>query len=259
MHYQMNRMMWQMAEHRRITGMGERRGYVHEVKEKDGQRKVRVVMGIKKNGQPWLSPWVHSEEHRGGSRHQALMEKGQNVVVTTHGGDFRNSTLTSSEEGSSFPQPGHASSVNGDTRQIGKVRHSDNKPSSNGGGGGGGGSGSSDHFSESWIAEQDDNPPQHQEQSGQQQGKGGGGDQGGQQQGGQQQQAKAAMKSRVHEQNGITHRVGDNMRLFVSKKEKEVMISYGSSLENTVFCNETGCFSSKPIQIKKPQSKADND
>lgn len=117
--------------------MGTRHGYVHEVMDQGGERKVRVVMGIKDDGKPWLSPWLHAEENAGGSQEQHLLEKGMNVIVTAHGGDFRNGTFSHSAPSKSFPQPPHAPKVNGYTSAHGKLRTSHNKPSSSGGGGSG--------------------------------------------------------------------------------------------------------------------------
>src|SRR5512139_874947 len=174
-HDHAHRLLNQVARDRRITAMSTRHGYVHEVKEAGGERKARIVIGVRPDGSPMLSPWLNSEENRGGSRHQSLLEKGQNVVVQAHGGDYRNATITPSAEGKSFPQPAHAPKINGDTHQIGKLRVSYNRPkqqdsqeggqqgSGGGGQGGSGGSGGSEqdgeHFYEVWLAEEDDNPP----------------------------------------------------------------------------------------------------
>ena len=64
---------------------------------------------------------------------------------------------------------------------------------------------------------------------------------------------EAAMKSRLHEKTFITHRVGENVRVAVS--DKEAIVMYGKSGENTVFCDQEGCHSTKPLTIKKPQSQ----
>lgn len=135
----LHRMMYLLAKQQREYGMSTRHGYVHDVQQAGGERKIRVVMGIKADGTPWLSPWLHSEEQRGGTQEQHLVEKGQNVIITNHGGDFRNATFSHGGESQSFPQPSQAPNVNGYSSEHGKLRTSYNKPSSNGGGGGSGG------------------------------------------------------------------------------------------------------------------------
>jgi hypothetical protein len=132
---QMDKVLYQVAQARRVGGMAQRHGYVQEVKESSGERKCRIVLGFNKQGEPWLSPWVHTEEHRGGSSSQQLVEKGQAMVYTCHGGDYRNATASPGGESSSNPQPHHAPGFNGDSSQNGAVRTASNKPSSSGGGG----------------------------------------------------------------------------------------------------------------------------
>jgi hypothetical protein len=133
---QMTRLLNQVAMARQINGMAQRHGYVHEVKEGGGERKIRLVLGFNKNGEPWLSPWLHTEEHRGGSSSQQLVEKGQAMVMTCHGGSYRNATCSPSGESESNPQPPHAPQFNGDTTSNGsKVRTASNKPSQQSGGG----------------------------------------------------------------------------------------------------------------------------
>jgi hypothetical protein len=134
---QMTRLLNQVAMARQINGMAQRHGYVHEVKESGGERKIRLVLGFNKQGEPWLSPWLHTEEHRGGSSSQQLVEKGQAMVMTCHAGSYRNATCSPSGESQSNPQPPHAPQFNGDTSSNGsKVRTATNK-------GGGSGSGAS--------------------------------------------------------------------------------------------------------------------
>jgi hypothetical protein len=278
---QMQRMMYEIAELKRQSGTAQRQGYVHEVKEEGGERKARVVLGMKKDGSPWLSPWLHSEEQRGGSRHQTLLEKGQNVSITGHGSDYRMGHLTPQAEGKSFPQPAHASNINGDTSQVGKMRESHNRPkqqeggggagggSGGGGAGGGGGQEEGEHFHETWIAEEDDNPPKHQDQSGQAMTGGGGAgssSQGGQQ-GGQQQQSssKAAMKRRQSEKGGITDRVGTDVRQAVHKKgvkmkaEKDNIILIDKDDKRVKVKSKEKPYIDKPWVIKDWEDKIPDD
>jgi hypothetical protein len=248
-------MMYELAETKRQASMDTRHGYVHEVKQSGGERKVRVVLGINPDGQPFLSPWVHSEEQRGGTQEQHLVEKGQNVIVTSHGGDFRNATFSHSSESKSFPQPSQAPNVNGYSMEHGKLRTSHHKPQSNGGGGGGGGGSGGDHYHTVEIMDQAPNNPQHQDQSGQPEQSGGGGGQQ-DQQGGQQQQAKAAMTHRISESGYLTGRVGndDNASRYAAHAK-------GAKIRcktNTIFVNDQGCYATKPIQLM-PKDPIPND
>ena len=120
-----------------------------------------------------------------------------------------------------------------------------------GGGGGGGG----DDFGEFQVNDQAEQNPQHQDATGEMSQFGSQQQQ--PQQGGQQQQApKAKMKTRLSDSGFITHRVGKNVRVAIS--DKEAILMYGESGENTVFCDQEGCHSTKPLTIQKPKSKLDN-
>lgn len=242
----MRQLYYQVAKLQNQQGMSTRHGYVHEVKDDGGERKVRVVLGIKKDGQPWLSPWLHSEEQRGGTQEQHLVEKGQNVIVSNHGGDFRNATFSHSAENKSFPQPSHAPKVNGYSSEHGKLRTSHNKPKQDSGGGGGGGGGSDKHYHSVEIMDKAPQNPQHQEQSGQPE-QAGGGQQDQQQQGGQKSEAKSVVSSSIHESDGCTGRVGsgDEAARYASH-EKGAKIRIGN---NFIFVTKQGCYSSKPIQL----------
>jgi hypothetical protein len=278
---QMQRMMYELAELKRQSGTAQRQGYVHEVKEEGGERKARVVLGMKKDGSPWLSPWMHSEEQRGGSRHQTLLEKGQNVSITGHGSDYRMGHLTPQAEGKSFPQPAHASKINGDTSQVGKLRVSNNRPKKqeSGGGGAAGGSGGSggggqqedgEHFHETWIAEEDDNPPKHQDQTGKATTGGSGASSSSSsssQQGGQSQQSsdKAAVKHRVSEKGGITDRVGEDVRHQTHKKgakmkaKKDTIVLVDKEEERTKIKSKLPPYVDKPWVIKDWEDPIDDD
>jgi hypothetical protein len=259
---QFDRVLHDTARHRNMTGMSERDGYVHEVKGD----KMRVVMGIRPDGSPWLSPWMPADTHRGGSLSRTRFEKGQNVRVSAPGGDYRQGTVAPGSHSQSFPKPAHADSVNGDSYQAGKLRMSAAKKGGDQGGDSGGGSGGGqqqgggdEHYHEVWIAKEDTNNPKHQDQTGKPES--GGGDSGSQQQqGGQQQQqdSEAAMKTRVSEENGITHRVGkggDSFRFAVSKDG--VKLCFGDN-SKAVWIDKDGIWSTHPIQQKSCNLKNDD-
>jgi hypothetical protein len=221
------------------TGTSERMGAVKQVQDDC----IRVIMGIRPDGSPLISPWVRPGTQSGTNREKHTYEVGQNVNLSSIAGSFRNSLVNHWAPNKSFPSPPQSKQVNGQSGIVGKYGWSYHKSNPSG------------DYGEHVVFSQAENNPQYQQQSGgYESGGGGGGQSGGQQQG---QAPEAAMKSRVHEKNGITHRYGKNVRLYAA--EKEAILSWGESLQNTVFCNEEGCFSTKPIQIKKPESKPDND
>jgi hypothetical protein len=190
-----DRLVFQVAQSRRTSGNEKRVGYVQSVQRNKVEQKVRVVIGIRPDGSPWVSPWLHTTDHTGGaSREQKLYEIGQNVLVSCPGGDFSRATVSPWAESEAFPAPDHATQINGDTLQMGKLRVSKHKQDSG-------------HFYDIWIAEGDEPPPEHQEQTGKPESGGGG-------QSGSftsnREPGKPAMKVRIHESGCITGRVGND-------------------------------------------------
>lgn len=227
----------ELAEAKRNAGNTDRFGTVHEVQGD----KFRAVIGVKPNGQPLLSPWVHTSDQRGGNRERHQYVKGQNVRLSGVNGSFRNASVSHWAESQSFPAPQHADQVQGHTTQNKDVHTS----------------ASQDGYHDVFIADSD-NPPQHQDQTGelQQQGSGGGQQQQQQQQQ-QNQQVEAKAKSRVNKDGpAVTHRVGKNVHVIAH--QDGAVINYGESMENTIWVNKENCYSSKPIQIKKCPIKPDN-
>jgi hypothetical protein len=220
------------------TGSSERLGAVSHVQDDC----IRVICGIRPDGSPLISPWLRPGTQSGVNREKHTYEVGQNVNLSSIAGSFRNALVNHWAPNNSHPSPPQSKQVNGQSGIVGKFAYSYHKSNPSG------------DYADHQINDQAEQNQQYQQQSGGFESGGGGGQQGGQQQG---QAPQAAMKSRIHEKTGITHRYGKNVRLFAS--EKEAMIAYGEGLQNTVFCNESGCYSTKPIQIKKPQSQPDND
>lgn len=245
-------LLFELAEQRRQNGISDRVGHIHEV-QKD---KVRVVMGIKQDGTEWLSPWLHTENHRGGSRERLQYVKGQSVRINAPGGDLRQGTVSPWAESKSFPAPDHAEQVNGDSWQLGKLRVSKNRAgqqnSDGQSGGSSGGSqqqGGGDNFYDIWIADSEGTQPQ-QAQSGQEvnaqasaQGS----------QSSQQQAGTPQMKLRVSEQGYITGRVGTDARF--SAHQKGVKLKFKNF---AIFVDEAGCWSTQPIQVKGDPIPDDN-
>jgi hypothetical protein len=240
---QWQHVLFELAEQRRQNAISDRVGYVHEV-NKD---KVRVVMGIRPDGSPWLSPWLHTTNMRGGARERRLFAKGQNVRLSAPGGDFRQATLTHWAESKDYPAPDHADSYpNGETFQMGKLRVAKVAPSQSGGGGqqsGKLGASSDDHSYDIWIDNDAGTKPNHQDQSGKAQSGGGS------QTTTSMPQSKApdpVMKLRVNEKGYITGRVGTTARFAAHKDGVKIKHS-----GHTIFVDKDGCWTTTPIDIKQ--------
>jgi hypothetical protein len=222
------------------TGSTERLGAVSHVQDDC----IRVICGIRPDGSPLISPWLRPGTQSGVNREKHTYEIGQNVNLSSIAGSFRNALVNHWAPNNSHPSPPQSQQVNGHSGIVGKFAFSYHKSNPSG------------DYADHQINNQAEQNPQYQQQSGgfDSGGGGGGGQQGGQQQG---QAPQAAMKSRLHEKTFITHRVGKNVRVAVS--DKEAIVMFGEEGENTVFCDDEGCHSTKPLTVKKPQSQIDND
>jgi hypothetical protein len=101
-------MLMQISEARRMHGTSERDGTVYQVWRQDKEQKVRLTIGTRPDGSPWLSPWLKIEDHHGPARHQHKFFKGQNVKLTTQGADFSQAKITPAGENNANPEPQHA-------------------------------------------------------------------------------------------------------------------------------------------------------
>jgi hypothetical protein len=238
----LQKLIFQVMEHRRMTSNSDRMGHVKEVQGD----KMRVVMGIKHDGSEWMSPWLHTTDHRGGTTERDVYKQGQNVRLSATGADFRQATVSPYAESKPFPAPAHADDAGpqAKTFQNGKLR-----TTANGDG----------HSHTVWVAQDDSQNPQHQDQTGQAE-TGSGSDSsssGGQQQ--QKQDSKPAMVLRVSEKGFLTGRVGEGDKAYrFSATDKGVKIAYGKG-KNSVFVTEEGCFTTKPFKIKKDSIKDDDE
>lgn len=220
------------------TGSSERLGAVKQVQDDC----IKVICGIKPDGSPLISPWLRPGTQSGVNREKHTYEVGQNVNLSSIAGSFRNALVNHWAPNNSHPSPPQSKQVNGHSGIVGKFAYSYHKSNPSG------------DYADHQINDQAEQNPQHQQQSGGfESGGGGGGQQGGQ----QGQSSQAAMKSRLHEKTFITHRVGSKVRVAVS--DKEAIVMWGEQGENTVFCDDEGCHSTKPLTVKKPKSKIDND
>ena len=112
--------IFQLAELRRIVGQTHRAGTVSEVK---GDM-IRVLMGKGMDGSDVLSPWLHTNNHRGGSTERRFYKKGQNVMVHMPNGDPRQAMVLPYAPNDTFKAPDIAddSKPEEETYQLGDLR-----------------------------------------------------------------------------------------------------------------------------------------
>jgi hypothetical protein len=197
------RLLFQVAKQRIDSAHSERHGTVHEVQG----NKMRAKIGIKPDGSPLLSPWIHTSDHRGEETQQEVYKVGQNVSVSAGmGGDYRHGNLGPAAPNESSPQPKHASEGNS-TWQQGNSAHTRNDGSHN-------------------YMQGDGNDPD--------------------------------VNMRSSKDGGASNFVkagGAHNRTHVHKDG--VCMSWKDD-ENTIHVDKDGCWSSKPLQLKKPTWSPDN-
>jgi phage baseplate assembly protein gpV len=220
----------EIADLKRRLANVVRLGSVHEVKSAGTERKMRVNMGNDPDGKPILSPWLHSGGGDGKSdaREEKRFIKGQNVLLISPDGDFRQAHVLPGAENNAHPRPDHASD-DSETYQYDQLRVTKQK----------------DAY-EVWVSEESS----QQQQGGQQQG-------GQQPQQGQRNPGTAAVKVRVHKDGGITARIGkdDNAVRFSAHKDG-VKLKFGK--KHWVVVTKDGLIFSKPPIIGEDPIPDDN-
>jgi phage baseplate assembly protein gpV len=122
----MQKLLFQVAELKRQASYSARMGTIHEIKGD----KMRVNMGLKHNGEPWLGPWVNTTDHRGAETQQEVYKVGQNVEMSALGGDYAQASVAPHGPNEKTPAPSHASEGNS-TWQHGDSAHTRNDSSQN--------------------------------------------------------------------------------------------------------------------------------
>lgn len=105
---------------RRVVGT-QYQGVVEEVRGD----KLRVRWGTDPNGQPVLSPWLDTSDHRGGARERRYYARGQNVTVATIDGDMNEAaTVSADAPNNDFKAPDQAddAGAEAETYQLGKLQ-----------------------------------------------------------------------------------------------------------------------------------------
>jgi len=222
------RLLGQIADLRRQMSQQTQKGTVHEVKG----TKLRMSLGKDKDGKDILSPWLNTNNMRGGAREQRFYKKGQNLSIFSPGGDISQGMLMPYAPNKDFKTPEHAdgSGQDEESYQLDDLRGKTTKDGH-------------DH----WL-QPDDDKKQEGQQSGGQSGIGGGG-------GGQKQQKKghvggdkAVMKARMNKDGGHTFRVGKDSR--VASHKDGAKIRMGSDW--VVVAKGKIIFSQPPILGKDP-------
>jgi hypothetical protein len=198
----MQKLLFQVAELKRQASTNARMGTIHEIKGD----KMRVNMGLKHDGTPWLGPWIHTTDHRGGETQQEVYKVGQNVEMSALGGDFSQASVAPHGPNKTAPAPSHASEGNS-TWQQGNSAHTRNDGSQN-------------------FMQGDGNDPD--------------------------------VNSRTSKDGGATNFVKVGGAYNRTHAHKEGVTMSWKDDENTIHVDKDGCWSSKPLGLKKPTWKADN-
>lgn len=140
------RMIFELAEQKRQNAVQDRMGTIYQVWCNNGEQKVRVQIGTRPDGSPWLSPWLHTEDPRGSKREEFKYHVGQNVKLSGIGGDMRQATITPWAENQVHQRPNHATD-NEQTEQYDTTRETHGRD-----------------FHEHWLAKQSAQNQQSTEQ-----------------------------------------------------------------------------------------------
>lgn len=101
-HYQ--RLLKAVSDLQRQLANVTRVGVVKEVKGD----KLRMVIGKNQDGEEVLSPWLNTNNHRGGARERRFYKKGQNLALISPSGDPRQGVLMPYAPNKDFLRPDHA-------------------------------------------------------------------------------------------------------------------------------------------------------
>jgi hypothetical protein len=205
-HYQ--HLLAQIADLRRQMGNQTQVGTVHEVVG----TKLRMLMGQDKDGKDILSPWLNTNNMRGGAREQRFYKKGQTLSLFAPAGDIAQAMIMPFAPNKDFKTPEHADGSGQDEESYQQEDYR-GKQTKNG----------HDH----WL--QPDDEKKQDDKKKQEESSGGGG----QQSGGQKKQKKkghvggdkALMKARMNKDTGHTLRVGKDSRVASHKDGAKIRMA----------------------------------
>jgi hypothetical protein len=196
------RVLQQLADVRRQIANTHQTGTVHEVKG----TKLRVVIGKDKDGKDVLSPWLNTNNMRGGAREQRFYKKGQTLSLVCPNGDIGQGMIAPYAPSENFKTPEHADSSGQDEESYQQEDYR-GKQTKDG----------HDH----WLQPDEDEKKQGQQGGGQQ----GGGGGGSQKKKGHVGGDKAVMKARMNKDGGHTLRVGKDVRVASHKEGAKIRAS----------------------------------
>lgn len=102
---EVSELLAEVADIRRRIAGAQYPGVIEQVR---GDR-VRVRWGSDSRGQPVLSPWLETSDHRGGARVRRFYRPGQNVVISTVGGELNEAATVSADAPNlTYPAPDQA-------------------------------------------------------------------------------------------------------------------------------------------------------
>lgn len=226
---QYQRLLAQVADLRRQMSNQTQVGTVHEVKG----TKLRLSLGKDKKGQDILSPWLNTNNMRGGAREQRFYKKGQTLSMFSPGGDISQASISPFAPNENFKTPEHADASGQDEESYQQDDYR-GKQTKDG----------HDH----WLQPDDDKKKEGQQQQGGQQGGGSSGGSSKKQQKGHVGGDKAVMKARMNKDGGHTLRVGKDSR--VASHKDGAKIRMGSDW--VVVTKGKIIFSRPPIIAKDP-------
>ena len=134
-----DKILYRLGELERLQRNARRPATVHEVGKDDRVGQYKLNLGKKADGEPWLSPWIKAGNHQGMVNEHVPFEKGQNVWINQHGGDFHHSEITPYTDSEYDPMPKDAK-PNKHTYRIRKPPQEDQSNTSSAGSGGAGAS-----------------------------------------------------------------------------------------------------------------------
>jgi hypothetical protein len=101
----LDKILYRLAELERLQRNARRPATVEEVGKDDRVGQYKLNLGKKADGSVWKSPWIKAGNHQGMVNEHVPFEKGQNVWVNQHGGDFHHSEITPYTDSEYDPMP----------------------------------------------------------------------------------------------------------------------------------------------------------
>lgn len=134
----LDKILSRLGELERQVRNARRPATISQVGKDDRVGQYKLNLGKKSDGSVWESPWLKAGNHQGVINENVPFEKGQNVWVNQHGGDFHHAEITPYTDSQYDPMPKDAK-PNKHTYRVRKPPEEDQSQSQSGGAGGGAG------------------------------------------------------------------------------------------------------------------------